>query len=347
MRRRRWLKALGPVALVAFVVVLNVAGFASEAVRERREHVAGLSVIAEPEDVYALAEWRGAVYAGGAGGLHRVDLDAREASPEDFGGALPHGHVRALLAEEVAGEDVLWVGSDKGLARVTAGGVRVFTTANGLPDDRIRDVERNGDELLVGTLGGLARFDGERFTILTEKDGLLSGVVNVVAVDAAGSVWMGSYDVHDAGLTVLASDGSVTTFTTADGLPHPSITCILPEADGTVWVGAGFFDKGGLARFSTGAGGRPAHAETYAAEDGLAGPKVRSLLRAPGGTLWIGSERDGLAVWRDGAAPRLLRTGQGLSDNEIKCFLPMGDGSVLLGTRGGITVVDAEAAMRL
>ncbi len=345
MRRRRWLKALGPVALVAFVVVLNVAGFASEAIRERREHVAGLSVIAEPEDVYALAEWRGAVYAGGAGGLHRVDLDAREASPEDFGGALPHGHVRALLAETDAGEDVLWVGSDKGLSRVSAAGVRTFTTADGLPDDRIRDVERNGDELLVGTLGGLARFDGERFTTLTKKDGLLSDVVNVVAVDAAGSVWMGSYDVHDAGLTVLASDGSVTTFTTADGLPHPSVTCILPESDGTVWVGAGFFDKGGLARCST--GGRPVLAETYAAEDGLAGPKVRSLLRAPGGALWIGSERDGLAVWRDDAAPRTLRTEQGLSDNEIKCFLPMADRSVLLGTRGGITVVDAEAAARL
>ena len=336
-----------PLVLLAAVIALNVAGFAVTSTRRQAEQVPGLAVIRPPEDVAAIALLGDTVYAGGQQGLFVVDLDREEARVETLGGLLESVHVRALLAEDGR----LWIGHDDGLVRLGPAGPVEIGTADGLPGNAVRALMRDRDgRVWVGTTSGVAVLEGDRVvSVLREQDGLVANVVNVIAEDGAGRVWLGSYDAADGGITVLDSSGEViATFTTDEGLPHPSVTCILPEPDGSIWVGMGFHDRGGLARFEAPRGADVVLAATYLHEDGLAGPKVRSLYRSAGGVLWVGSERDGIALWPAGeppAAGRILTARAGLADDEVKCVAERGDGGLLLGTRNGITIVEDIARL--
>jgi streptogramin lyase len=61
-----------------------------------------------------------------------------------------------------------WFGSDgEGVYRVDARGIVRFTRADGLADDRVRQIEEDAEgHVFVNTLAGVSRFDGQRFHVL-------------------------------------------------------------------------------------------------------------------------------------------------------------------------------------
>ncbi|MCP5517564.1 MAG: regulator [Verrucomicrobiales bacterium] len=86
----------------------------------------------------------------------------------------------------------LWIGSLGGLD-VHAGGNRVgrFTGANGLPHYDVRSLTFGPDgRLWVGTGLGVARFDGDHWSLRHSRRWLLSDDVRDVAVDADGTAWV-------------------------------------------------------------------------------------------------------------------------------------------------------------
>ena len=70
-----------------------------------------------------------------------------------------------LLAES---DNSIWVATeDGGLLRFRDGEFRAFTVADGLPSDKIGKIFKDFDgNLLAATQEGLARFDGEKFTVV-------------------------------------------------------------------------------------------------------------------------------------------------------------------------------------
>ena len=80
------------------------------------------------------------------------------------------------LAEDRKGN--LWIGTSDGLLEYVAGAFRRYTTGNGLPSPAVLSLDPTGDGfLLVLTSGGLARYDGQKFTPLTfSASALGSGV---------------------------------------------------------------------------------------------------------------------------------------------------------------------------
>lgn len=69
------------------------------------------------------------------------------------------------LAEDRSGG--LWIGTSDGLLRYAGGAFRRYTTADGLPSAIVESLAPTDDGfLLVLTAGGLARYDGQRFTAL-------------------------------------------------------------------------------------------------------------------------------------------------------------------------------------
>jgi ligand-binding sensor domain-containing protein len=96
------------------------------------------------------------------------------------------------------------------------------------------------DEVWAGTWGGgVARFDGERWTNYTAADGLAGNVVYSIARDAEGVLWFGT----NHGLTRF--DGaSWHSYGTADGLPGKDVYAIAATPDGEVWAGT----RGGVVR---------------------------------------------------------------------------------------------------
>lgn len=101
-------------------------------------------------------------------------------------------------------------------------------------------VDRDGI-VWAGTWGGgLARFDGKKFTNFTVADGLPGNHVFMLHLDRQGRLWIGTNN----GLARRMPDGKFTVMNTHDGLYADAVFSMDTAADGTLWVGS----YGGVAR---------------------------------------------------------------------------------------------------
>ena len=93
-------------------------------------------------------------------------------------------------------------------------------------------IDREGVKWFGTWGGGLSRFDGTRFKNYTSKDGLAGNVVNALAVDLKGNLWVGT----NHGISRF--DGSrFTNFTVGDGLFNNYVYSVAIDRDGSKWFG--------------------------------------------------------------------------------------------------------------
>ncbi len=143
-------------------------------------------------DVSALYQDRhGTLWAGTEGGLAR--WDGRNWKVFTMRDGLSSDLVRAI-ADDAEGN--LWVGTERGgLNRLRDGRFNIFRKQekDGLPSDDISSIYVDSTGVLwVGTSGGLARFEGGKWTRFTTQEGLLTSSVGYLIEDDKGSLWMGS-----------------------------------------------------------------------------------------------------------------------------------------------------------
>jgi ligand-binding sensor domain-containing protein/two-component sensor histidine kinase len=116
-------------------------------------------------------------------------------------------------------------------------------------------------------------------TIWRSQDGLPENIVQALAQDREGYLWVGT----TGGLTEFdgsrfnpLTDGTTQTFTVN------SFFCLLLSHDGTMWAGT---EGGGLLHI-----GASGAIRTYAAQDGLADAFVRSIFEDSLNRLWVGTD---------------------------------------------------------
>jgi len=137
--------------------------------------------------------------------------------------------------------------------------------------------EGRDGQLWAGTQNGLANFDGQKWKLLTTRDGLSDNAVRAIAQDAAGNLWVGT---ESRGLNFY-KDGKFTVYRQAEnGLPGDDISCLYADKDGVLWIGTGGH---GLARLQNGKWTR------YATANGLASDSINYIGEDDAGYLWIGS----------------------------------------------------------
>ena len=110
----------------------------------------------------------------------------------------------------------------------------VFNTENGLDSASVNSAVQTPDGYIwLGTYTGLYRYDGSRFTLMREEDGISS--VRSLFTDSRGGMWVGT---NDSGAAYYGSDGCEPIFfSKADGLPSNSVRCFCETPDGTVYIG--------------------------------------------------------------------------------------------------------------
>ena len=168
----------------------------------------------------------------------------------------------------------------------------VWRTDQGLPQNSVNAMlqDHNG-YLWIGTFGGLARFDGERFTAfdLASTPGFGSDTIFSLHESRAGVLWIGTVD---GGLTRL-QNGVATTFTQRDGLPGMFVSSIREDGEGKIWINT----SGGVAHF----GGSKLEADpTYR------GRAVREFfLEARDGSMWFRCGGDVVRFGADGSIATL------------------------------------------
>src|SRR6185295_4949137 len=104
----------------------------------------------------------------------------------------------------------------------------VWTVQDGLPQNSVNAILQTRDGYLwLGTFGGLARFDGVKFTVFNSGNtlGLKGNRILSLYEDRAGRLWIGT----ETGEVMSLKDGQASTFTAADGLPGGLIWCFFED----------------------------------------------------------------------------------------------------------------------
>ena len=167
----------------------------------------------------------------------------------------------------------------------------VWQTEQGLPQNSVSAIlqDRRG-YLWIGTFGGLARFDGERFRVFDSAGtpGFGSNRILSLYESRSGVLWIGT----EGGLIRL-ENGVATTYTDRDGLPSSFITSIRGDHEGNVWIKS----SRGVAKFAG------AKLEAYPAHRGKA---VREFyLQAQDGSMWFRCGADLVRFGADGSIATL------------------------------------------
>lgn len=267
----------------------------------------------------------------------------------------------SALAEEPEG--TVWAGSvGEGLFLFKGGKLVAVNASSGLSDNLVESllVDREG-KLWVGTHGGLNRVGPKNLLALGHNEGLGYGVVQGLAEINQGVIWAAQPD------GMYQWDGKIFRRLALSGLSsqEPCINALMVARDGSCWVAG----THGLLHFKNPAaaeeeGGVPALTNlsiTALGQDGaggvwagsrsgelwhLAGGEWQVRTNCPGshaitaivfaldGTLWVGTEGDGLYRFDKGSLVRSEKVG-GLPSGWIRTLYLDAEGTLWIGTAGG------------
>ncbi|MCC7536042.1 MAG: hypothetical protein IT379_07505 [Deltaproteobacteria bacterium] len=162
-----------------------------------------------------------------------------------------------------------------------------------------------------------------------EARGPGSNHVTTLAV-RAGRLLVGTFDAG-----IAETDGEHWSIDRADDAPR-WVNHLAVAEDGTTWVGA-----------ATGAyvlrGGRWRH---YGRREGLPSSHVNAVARDSTGRAWLATGGGLVAIERDGAMRRALRTEHGLPSHHVVSLAGGGGAALVAGTRFGLLAFDGDTGAR-
>ncbi len=224
--------------------------------------------------------------------------------------------------------------------------IKSYTTADGLPSDRIPCILADSHGFLwFGTWDGLARFDGYGFRNFGAADGLPPGPVQALVESRDGTYWAGT----TAGLARLDLSGgparpgaSLRLLHVPGGGPRDDVGALLEDRAAALWIGTG----DGLWRLDTAAPGAPRFEKVRLGSPNGRDAAVNALHQDRDGTLWAGAE-DGLYRRApDGTVERVA--GPDGAPHSVRCLARDRGGALWIGTHEeGLFLVSPSAAPEL
>jgi signal transduction histidine kinase len=192
---------------------------------------------------------------------------------------------------------------------------------------------------------------------------MISGINISVLLDSHGQLWIGTYG---QGL-MRFQDGRIDMLSAPSALPHNNVLYLFDDGEDDIWVGT----QGGLLRLSPSAAttittgdGAPQSINTIYQDPrgplyvtalngrlfqvlqqklipvplpgGLDALPIRNVFRDSHGTLWMGTDGQGVARLTGTGAVRYTIK-QGLVNDFVRAFCEDRDGSIWIGTDGGLS----------
>ncbi len=177
-------------------------------------------------------------------------------------------------------------------------------------------------QLWIGTINrGVMRLSDLGLEQLTVSEGLPNNRVLALWQDKELSIWIGTN-----GGVLRLRDTPFTNLTTAKGLADNYVRTLLQHQDGSVWIGT----SNGLNRVL---------GQQIESVPGIKGEPVSALSMAqgPDGDVWVGSYAEGVLRYRGTELIAHYDRTDGLVSNEVRALLPLADGTVWIGSSGGLT----------
>lgn len=200
--------------------------------------------------------------------------------------------------------------------------IRSWQSQDGLPEETVQSFAQTPDGYLwVGTTGGLLRFDGARFQLFAHENTPVFAENSVFCLLAArdGRLWIGT---DGAGLIELRN-GAFRAYPVENGQSAGFVRALAEDRNGLLWVATDdglFWAKNG---------------RLVRADEPLGLPifNVHAVLEDSTGRIWVGGSR--LYSLKDGHAHEYSLPDND-SRNKVKSFLETADGTIWVGTVGGL-----------
>lgn len=193
-------------------------------------------------------------------------------------------------------------------------------------------IDKDGAVWIGSFADGVFRHSALGLENLNVSNGLPNNKVYSLFQDRENSIWIGT----NAGLTRLRIS-PFRNLTTQKGLVDNYVRTLLVHSDGSEWIGT----TAGLNRIVA---GKITRVEFTPA---LQVSSFRSLAEGPDGDVWVGTYVDGVIRLRQGKEIARYDRSHGLGSNTVMSILPQADGSVLLGTTGGLSLLTAGTVRTL
>jgi signal transduction histidine kinase/ligand-binding sensor domain-containing protein len=210
---------------------------------------------------------------------------------------------------------------------------RSWQAEHGLPQNSIFSLVQTPDGYLwAGTLEGLVRFDGVRFTVFDETNTpeLPDPAVRRLALSQDGTLWIGT----ERGLTRMR-EGVFSPVIPESGTALQGFTDLLAASDGSLWIATELRELFQLSG---------SHLRAFTARDGLAHETVRALAEDSQGAIWAGSAA-GLQRW-DGNTWTAPLPVEGKQAVAVTALVRGPDGVLWVGTEEGDVYRLQEGTLR-
>jgi signal transduction histidine kinase/ligand-binding sensor domain-containing protein len=218
----------------------------------------------------------GVMWAGTATSLNRLENGKWVRVADD--------RLSRILAIAQSRDGAHWFGTTNGLYRIAGGATKLYSTAQGLSHNTIRDIheDRRGD-VWVGTDFGLNRIRAngtvESFAERNDADYAMA-----ITETPDGRVWAAT-----GGGLVETNGTSYIVHAAPRELPSNRLFGIESDDEGTVWIAT---EGDGVVRFQNG------KARAITMQHGMPTDKILSLVDDKKGNLWFGTVRGAFVVSR-------------------------------------------------
>ena len=148
---------------------------------------------------------------------------------------MPEGQLEYHQGEIVRVEPGKTLQADVQIAPFRKGRWRRYSTANGLPSIRVRDLLFTPDGTLwLATFSGVSRFDGLKFTNISKRDGLMDDRVYCICRERTGLLWFGT---EEGASRYDPATGRFQNFPSGtNGLTEGRVCDIAATPNGMVWL---------------------------------------------------------------------------------------------------------------
>jgi ligand-binding sensor domain-containing protein len=202
----------------------------------------------------------------------------------------------------------------------SAGVMTLYTTADGLPGNEVRDIKLDSRNNLWFTFPGhgTARYNENGWTTFTAGPSqLLSNAVTVLAETAGGNIIIGT----SSGLSILSASNVWSSYT--EPVSGMDVSALKVASNGWVWVGTqsqGFF-------LNTGSGFVKTVSNRYS--------NVNTIEEGLAGNIFIGTD-SGIIKW-NGTDYSYIKKADGLPAEKISSLRFDSRNRLWIGTKGGKT----------
>ncbi len=187
--------------------------------------------------------------------------------------------------------------------------------------------EDHSGRLWIATDDGLVSYDGNNFTHYRKEQGLGSNLVSSVLVDDHGRVWCGTFG---GGICRLDEDG-FKIFDRKHGLPDNYITSMFKDFEGNVWFGTLW---SGACRFSS------EQFSNYTSEVGIVEGLISGIAESSNGEIWLSSINSGIAVIEPQGNVRRIGIAEGLMQEGIWSLFIDSRDRVWAGGQKGVSLYE-------